>query len=164
MVKIFIYGLFATLVFFNSLYSRTSVFQKIIIVVEPFTELVIKGEDPVITVPMKSSDMLNGKITKSYEGISFSYSCSDGCIKKIIGQLDRDTPKGLDINVYLSAPEGALSTGFQTLSSVESDLIININGKSGVTNAQMSYQIVVDENFNLFNNYERKVIFTLIDQ
>ncbi len=164
MLKHILYLVALGLMLANPLYSRVSASQTMVINVDPVTEFVLKGQDPVINVPVGANGLQTGSTTKFYSGISYSYSCVDGCSKKIIGQLDRNTPDGFDINVYLTAPEDALSTGFQTLNAVETDLVININGKSNTTNAQIVYEIVIDKDFQAFNNYERKVIYTFLDQ
>lgn len=152
-----------SLLFGVKLYSDISASQTIVIEVETVTEFTLKGADPMMKVPLALAPR-KGKVKRIHSGISYSFTCPDDCTKKIVGQLDRPTPNGLKINVYLSPPPGAITTGFQTLRPIETDLVKNIRGSDKTNNTQIIYEVIIDETFENYSVYERKVVFTFLDQ
>ena len=84
---------------------------------------------------------------------------SNGTDKKITAQLDEDMPEGLTLQSNMSAPRGAQSTGYQTLSSNAVDLC------SGVTKVMGSgLQILHKATATLVvapQTYSRTVTYTI---
>ena len=82
--------------------------------------------------------------------------------KKISASLDSAMPAGCCLEVNLSPPTGARSTGSQTLSSTPVDLIIELSrvSQSGLP---MIYNFNVDMTAGTMNNTTRIVTYTLID-
>ena len=144
--------------------TASTTFQTITVKVLPSTSIVITGQDPefeVVTEPLVPGDR---RVTQFKTGISYSIVCADGCTKKIIAQLDNEMPQGTYFKVYMSPPPGATTTGFQTLSTIERDLVLNVSGTTVVKNASIIYEVDVDSSVMSLAPFTRKVIYTFIDE
>lgn len=160
------WGLFlATLIFPALVFSSNVATQTVTISISPVTHLVLVGNDPVFNMTPNPITDAQGTTSVSvvHADVSYSFVCTKGCHKKIIGQLDMEMPEGVQLRVYLAAPSGATSSGFQILGVTESDLVTNISSTTTSGNADITYELSVD--FSKVNPgaISRDIIYTFMD-
>lgn len=146
------------------LMGANTAMQTITVTVMPATNFVIVGEDPDFEITTQPLSGNSQRTFQLYTGISYSYSCCDKCTKKIIAQLDYNMPAGLILRVYMAPPEKGETTGFQDLSVIEKDLVINIKGDSEEKNATLIYELEYPENLGVLPSFSINVIYTFMDQ
>ena len=144
-------------------FSSATATQTITIAIAPVTRFALIGNDPVFH--MTPTAITNGSlsVTTVHTNISYSFICTKGCEKKIIAQLDMEMPQGVQLRVYLAAPSGATSTGFQILGVTEADLVTNISSTANSGNADIIYELTVDFAKASNDTISRDIIYTFMD-
>lgn len=143
------------------IFSSSLATQTVTISIIHITRLALIGDDPIFEI--KPDPTSSTFVTQVHSKVSYSFVCTQGCQKKIIAQLDMEMPQGMQLKVYLAAPSGAVSTGFQVLGVIESDLVTNIPSSSNAGNADIIYELSVDLSKTPHGVISRDIIYTFMD-
>jgi len=114
---------------------------------------VVSGPAPVFTLK-------GGEYTGECEN-TYSVSTNEEN-KKILAYLDQDMPLHTYLTVRLSPPDGAKSTGWQTLSTTPVDLVIEIS-RTHAENLPMLYRLSAEREAGVVSTTTRIVTFTMTD-
>lgn len=156
----FIFFFWQMIAFFCTLVINAGSFvqQQIKIQVDPINELRIQGGDAIIKI-----DYTGGYSPLNFLTIESSYDVTTNEInKKIVGQLDDDMPERTRLLVSLTAPTGATSSGFVSLTTQPTDLVTDISRINEMGN-HISYLLFLSRTLSPNFTFSRKVTLTFVD-
>lgn len=127
--------------------------------VQEINELEVSAGSVSLTI---SSATAGGALTDTDSSTSYDITTNAGTdAKKIIGVIDTNMPAGVTLEVDLVAPTGATSLGATSLSTVDADLVADIDSVSA-TGHTITYTLTADVTAGTTTG-SRTVTFTLVD-